>query len=138
MTTTHELAEKIDRVIREHVAALHAIAAEAVAQSFATVARSQPARGNAAAHAGAAAKAKRAQAPRRAPQELAALAERLDAAVRATPGETMATLATEVGASPRELQVAAARLKRAGRVRSAGQRQYTRYFPMTGDAPASA
>ncbi len=46
----------------------------------------------------------------------------------------MATLAPQVGASPRALQVSVARLKRAGRVRAVGQRQLTHYFPMTNTA----
>jgi hypothetical protein len=139
MTMTHELAAKIDQVIREHVAALHAIASEAVAQAFATTARNQASRGTAAAaDAPLPARAKKIPAPRRAPEVVAALAERLDAVIRATPGETMATLAPKVGVSGRELEVVVARLRRAGRVRSIGQRQHTRYFPMTGDTPVSA
>jgi GGDEF domain-containing protein len=74
-----------------------------VAQSFSSAARDQAARagGKAAARAGAPARpkvAKAAPAVRRAPDEIAALAERLDAAVRAAPGETMTTLAATVGA----------------------------------------
>jgi hypothetical protein len=49
----------------------------------------------------------------------------------------MTTLATLVGASPRALQVAVARLKRAGRVRKIGQRQQTRYFPLTSTLAAA-
>lgn len=66
-----------------------------------------------------------------------ALGERFYAALCRSPGETMTTLAPQVGASPRALQVAVARLKRAGRVRAVGQRQGTRYFPMT-TTPAAA
>ena len=68
---------------------------------------------------------------RRAPEELAELAERLFQAVSAKPGATMSTLASIVGATPKALGRPAALLKRTGRVRSAGQRQTTRYFPMT-------
>jgi len=49
----------------------------------------------------------------------------------------MATLAPQVGASPSALQVAVARLKRGNRVRAVGQRQFTRYFPMTNTAVAA-
>ena len=54
------------------------------------------------------------------------------------PGETMTTLAPQVGAPPRALHRAVARLKRVGRVRTVGQRQHTRYFPMTNVAAAWA
>jgi hypothetical protein len=143
MTTNDELARKIEGVIRDHLGALQEMVLRTVAQSFSSAARDQAARagGKAAARAGAPARpkvAKAAPAARRAPDEIAALAERLDAAVRAAPGETMTTLAATVGASPRALQVVVGRLKRAGRVRSVGQRQCTRYFPRTGGTEASA
>jgi hypothetical protein len=61
---------------------------------------------------------------------MAGLSERLYAAVCANPGALMTVLATHVGATPRELNRPALILKRAGRVRSVGQRAHTRYFPM--------
>jgi hypothetical protein len=67
-----------------------------------------------------------------------ALAERFYATLCRSPGETMATLAPQVEASPRALHVAVARLKRAGRVRAVGQRQHTRYFPMATTAATAA
>jgi hypothetical protein len=42
----------------------------------------------------------------------------------------MGVLAAQVGATPQELSLPAALLRRAGRVRTAGQKQNTRYFPM--------
>jgi hypothetical protein len=74
------------------------------------------------------------RAPRRAPEELAALGERFYSAVCATPGETMTFLAAQLGTTPRRLQRPVAHLKRAGRVRSVGERSHTRYFPLVGDA----
>ena len=68
--------------------------------------------------------------PRRAPAELSALSERLYAAICAHPGAAMGVLAAEIGATPRDLNRPATQLRRAGRVRSVGQRQSTRYFPM--------
>ncbi len=62
--------------------------------------------------------------------EMNALSERLYAAICANPGQNMATLAPVVGVSPRVLQVPRAKLKEAGRIRSVGSKQYTRYFPM--------
>ena len=69
-------------------------------------------------------------AKRRSPAELAALGEHLYSAVCSRPGETMSVLATEIGVSARELHKPMALLKSEGRVRSAGQRNHTRYFPM--------
>jgi hypothetical protein len=70
---------------------------------------------------------------RRAPEEIAALGERLYQAVCAKPGETMTVLMADVGGSARELQRPMALLKRAGRVRSVGARHLTRYFPMVNE-----
>ena len=68
--------------------------------------------------------------PRRSREELAALEERLYEAIRRHPGETMAVIAPAVGATAGELNRPATSLRGKGRVRSVGQRQYTRYFPM--------
>ena len=77
-------------------------------------------------------------APKRAAEELVALGEQFYVVLCRNPGERMTTLAPQIGASPGTLQVAVARLKSAGRVRSVGQRQHTRYFPLTNAAPAVA
>jgi hypothetical protein len=42
----------------------------------------------------------------------------------------MAALAAEVGATSEKLYLAMAKLRRDGRVRSVGQRNLTRYYPM--------
>ena len=68
--------------------------------------------------------------PRRSRKELAALEERLYQAICSHPGETMAVIAPAVGATGRELNLPATSLRNKDRVRSVGQRQYTRYFPM--------
>jgi predicted transcriptional regulator len=70
------------------------------------------------------------QRPPRSPEELARLEEQLYAAVCETPGETMIVLAARLGMPSRRLEVPIKRLKRAGRVRSVGQRNGARYFPM--------
>jgi DNA-binding Lrp family transcriptional regulator len=67
---------------------------------------------------------------------LEALGERFYRAVRKKPGETMTVLATEVGASARELHRAVTRLKQDGRVRAVGQRAQTRYFPLANETAA--
>ena len=68
-------------------------------------------------------------AARRSREEIDDLSNRFLDAVRASPGETMETLAPRVQVKAGLLQVPVARLKRAGRVKTVGQRQFTRYFP---------
>ena len=128
MTThsTHELQEQIERLVREHLAAQHRAVAAAVERAFAS--------------AGARPKLASVRAPggaRRAATEVSALAERLYEAVRAHPGETMHVIAAAVGQTPRALHRPMLHLKRQGRVRSAGQRHGTRYFPMTPNSKGS-
>jgi hypothetical protein len=53
-------------------------------------------------------------APRRGPEELVALGERFYTLLCQRPGETMTTLAPQVGVAPRVLQVAVGRLRRMG------------------------
>jgi hypothetical protein len=62
------------------------------------------------------------------------LGERLYAAICAQPGETMAVLAPRIGVRPRELHRPMTVLRDAGRIRSAGQKQQMRYFPMASGA----
>lgn len=125
-TTTKSLEQQIEsaveQLVREHLAACEASAASAVTAAFRRASNSSsksPRR-----------KSARAPAPRRSREELAALEERLYDAIRRHPGETMAVLAPAVGATARELNRPATSLRRQERVRSVGQRQYTRYFPM--------
>lgn len=123
MTTTADfqsLSLRIEQAIREHIAASQAAAAEAVKRAFdatATKATTVSARS-------------RVQGTRRARAEVAALAERLYQAVCARPGEGMVTLASDVGATVRELSLPMTHLRRAGRVRSVGERHLMRYFPL--------
>ncbi len=125
LTSIQGLEERIEQLVREHIEASRAAAAAAVARAFTEPggrSSTPTARRTAAAK-------RRPMSPRRTPEEVADLAERLCAAVHAAPGKMMATLAAEVGATPRELGVAVAHLRRADRVRTVGQRQSTRYFP---------
>jgi len=133
MTTNHDLAEQIEDLVRQHVDALRTAAAAAVAHAFATA----PPREAAPANGPSKGRKRTKTAPRRAPDELVALGEKFYVVLCRQPGETMATLAPQIGVAPRVLHVAVARLRRAGRVRAVGQRQQTRYFPMT-TAPATA
>jgi hypothetical protein len=114
------LETKIERLVREHLLAQQVVAKTAVERAFAMLApvpRVAPQR--------------RASFIRRAPSKVAELAEQLFEAVQACPGETMTVLAARVGEKPRALQRPMTHLKDAGRVRSAGERNFTRYFPMT-------
>lgn len=120
--TIEKLNTQIESLIREYVAAQRASVAAAVQRAFTS--SSAPSKPKPAAT------SSRAWGRRRPPTEVADLAERLFAAVRAHPGETMSVIAPEIGEPARMLNRPMANLKRAGRVRSAGQRSNTRYFPM--------
>lgn len=131
MISSDTLERQIEKVIQEHLAACHAVVAATVERVFAG-ARSEPASRPRQA------KAPSMRTPRRTPEDLAALGERLYAAVCAQPGETMTFLATQLGTTSRRLEGPVAQRKRAGRVRSVGERSHTRYFPLVGDKAVNA
>jgi hypothetical protein len=66
---------------------------------------------------------------RRTAAELDETCEKLCALVRARPGESIVTLAEDMGASAGTLQRPMAKLRTEGRVRSVGERHLMRYFP---------
>jgi hypothetical protein len=126
--TTTELERQIEQMVAAHVAELRKAAQGAVQRAFAaasaaapTVTPSRPL-------------AARTASKRRAGSELLALGERFFEALSRRPGETMVVLSAEVGASPRELHRAVARLREAGRVRTIGERSRMRYFPLSAKA----
>jgi hypothetical protein len=134
MHTTHTgvLESQIEELVRAEVAAIRRAVAAAVERGLRQVSSAAPkVRSGTASSA-----SKRAVGPRRAPSELAGLAERLYAAIRANPGAGMSVLAAQIGATPRELNQPAKHLREAGRVRSVGQRSATRYFPMVSKTAA--
>lgn len=112
------LEAKVARIVREHLAQQQVAARAALEQAFGLPAtpRGSPRR--------------RAAYVRRASHEVGELAERLFQAVKACPGETMTVLAARVGGKPRALHRPMMHLKATGQVRSAGERNFTRYFPM--------
>jgi len=118
--TPETLEMQIERLVREHLAAQQLEAKAAVERAFAAMTPVPPV-----------AVRRRAAHTRRASTEMADLAEHLFEAVQACPGETMTVIAARVGETPRALNRPMLHLKRAGRVRSAGERNFTRYFPMT-------
>jgi len=137
MTTSPDLAKQIEDLVRQHVDALRATAAAAVSRAFGAAKAAPPAQVSAPANTSTKPVRTRKQAaPRRAPDELVALGERFYAVLCQRPGETMTTLAPQVGVAPRVLQVAVARLRRDGRVRAIGKRQGTRYYPMAASPSA--
>jgi hypothetical protein len=114
------LEMQIERLVREHLVAQQTAAKMAIERAFAVMAPAPRATVR-----------RRAAFMRRPPATVAGLAERLFEAVQACPGETMTVIAARVGEKPRALQRPMLHLKDAGRVRSAGERNFTRYFPMT-------
>ena len=127
MTTNHDLGEQIEQLVWQHIAATRTAAAAAVERAFASVPQGGGTRPS---PEPAPRRPKSKAAPRRPSEEVVALSEQFYAVLCRHPGETMTTLAPQVGATPRALQVAVARLKDAGRVRAVGRRQGMRYFPM--------
>jgi hypothetical protein len=61
---------------------------------------------------------------------LADLCERLYQKIDEQPGQGMAAYAEALTVAPRDLGVVVGRLKKTGRVRTVGQRDRMRYFPM--------
>jgi len=128
--TIQDLGIKIEQLIQAHITASHQAATAALERAFATASFGTS------------------KAPRRtptapssrhrAPEEIAALGEQLYESVCAMPGETMAVLADRVGAASCDLHLPMTHLKRAGRVRAVGSRNFTRYFPLVGDAAQPA
>jgi hypothetical protein len=131
-TCRQSLEAKIEELVRAEMVGIRASVAAAVDRALATVGGDRPVPTRRRARS-------QTMSTRRTPEEVAELGERFAAAVAAMPGETMTTIAPQVGATPRELQLPVTGLKRAGRVRSVGKRQYTKYFPaaMSAAAPSA-
>jgi len=139
MTTHPDLSKQIEDLVRQHVEALQASAAAAVVRAFAAVPSPSSARASTSTSTQTRpARPRKKAAPRRGPEELVALGERFYTVLCHRPGETMATLAPQVGVAPRVLQVAVGRLRRDGRVRVIGKKQHTRYYPMATSASVRA
>lgn len=123
-TSHRDLEQRIEQLVREHIASIHRNTREALERAFAGGTSPRPGRVTQ----GTCCRPQQ----RRAPTEVSALGQRLYRAVCARPGEGMAVLAREIGASVRDLHRPMALLKKAGRVRHVGQRTLTRYFPRSG------
>ena len=124
---------EIERAVGQIVAASHAAALAALDRAF----DRRPRRGHPLGQRFPRAEHDRGEAngARRSVAELGALGERFLREVSAEPGQSMSVLAARVGVEPRALSRAVAHLRSQGRIRMAGQRQFTRYFP-TGELPS--
>jgi hypothetical protein len=134
------LEHQVERLVREHIAACHRAVTAAVERAFA-IERAlavERALGCSTTPPSKSRSAPRSASRARPPAELTALSERLYEAVCANPGVGMAALAAHLGTASGELRRPMALLKAAGRVRSAGQRQFTRYFPRVAKTSAAA
>jgi hypothetical protein len=117
-TSHRDLDQRIEQLVREHIATMQRSARQALERAFscpavATGAPRRPAREEAETSVEPGGK-------RRGPAEMSAVAERLYRVVCAHPGESMAALAAELAAAPSELQRPMALLRQARRVRSVG------------------
>ncbi|HHK41996.1 MAG TPA: hypothetical protein ENJ50_06210 [Planctomycetaceae bacterium] len=118
---TESLAEQIDKLVRGHLAQVQSEAEQAMRQAFAMTTKERKTRA-----------AKRAPAKRREPKEVAELAERLHARIVAEPGESMTVHSGHLGMAVRDLHRPMTLLRRAGRLRTTGVRNNTRYYPTPG------
>ena len=117
------LAEQIDKLVRDHLVEVQAEAALAVQRAFAATTTTTVTKPRS---------AKRAPSKRREAKEVAELAERLHARIVADPGESMAVHSRELGVGVRDLHRPMTLLRRAGRLRTTGVRNSTRYYPTPG------
>jgi hypothetical protein len=133
------LAAKIENLIQEHVEATRRAAADALERAFSGKERASICvRATTKTSTSRVSSGARKYGKRRTPAELGALADRLHQVVCDKPGERMSVLAPAVGVTSRELHHCVRQLKDVGRIRSAGQRSETRYFPMTERETAAA
>ncbi|NVJ03922.1 winged helix-turn-helix domain-containing protein [Myxococcus sp. AM001] len=121
--TPATLESKIERLLHEHLVEQQRLVKAAVERAFSVLAPAPSV-----------AMQRQGTRVRRSSGAVANLAKRLLEAVQACPGETMTVIAAHVGEKPRALHRPMMRLKHEGRVRSAGERNATRYFPMGGKA----
>ena len=123
MKNSADLTAQIENLVQAHLAAIRAEAAAAVARAFTEPTGSPGPRKRRMA-------AVTPTAPRRSREEIERLSDALLKFVEKKPGTMMATMAPQLGMAPRALQRPMELLKKAGRVRSVGQRGPTRYFPV--------
>jgi len=67
---------------------------------------------------------------KRSSAEVAAMTARLYETIDSQPGQTMGVLARAMDCEPKDLRVSIRKLMAGGRVKKAGERMHTTYFPM--------
>lgn len=136
MSTTafKNLHQQLESLLRAHLDAQRAALVAVIESAYATsTPRSlrRPRENAKSPGARAASRAKQGKHKRRPDTEIAALAERLCAAIEAEPGVGMTRLAAQLGVPSRELERPMTRLKFERRVKSVGRYHSTRYFPFS-------
>lgn len=126
--STERFEAEIAKAVSLILAASQAVATEALNEAFSRA--GQPGAAAAVPAPRATVAAGPASSSRRSTAEIAALQERIFDAIMASPGEPMSVLAPRVNSTPTALQVPVMRLKAAGRIKTVGTRQFTRYFPI--------
>ena len=128
-----QLASAIESLVASYLEEVRQTAREAVERSLSRrdVAR-RPAQRK-----GPRSRALNSESKRRTSAEIEATSERLCALVRAQPGESIITLAEEMGLPANALQRPMAKLRDESRVRTVGQRHLMRYFPAVAKATSA-
>jgi hypothetical protein len=116
---------RIDDRVDQLISSLNALVGDLALEALARKTRRTPRR---------TAKRRAPAQPRREPEQVAVLAEELYAQICKHPGETMVTLSQHMKVPPKDLSLPAGKLAKAGRIKKAGQRQFTRYFPIGQEA----
>jgi len=119
------IAARIDDRVDDLISSLNALVGELALEALARRTRQPPKH---------AVKRRSPAQPRREPEKVAVLTEELYAQICKHPGETMGTLSRHMKVPAKALSLPACKLAKAGRVKKAGQRQFTRYFPIGQEA----
>jgi len=114
---------RIDEHVDSLISSLNVLVGELAMEALARRTRRTPGRGSVV-------KRRSPARPPREPEEVAALAEELYAQICKHPGETMVVLSRHMKVLAKALSLPACKLAKAGRIKKAGQRQSTRYFPI--------
>jgi HEAT repeat protein len=123
-STPDQLANAIESLVASYINEVRQAAEQALARALCHRSAVRRPRGNRDRPA-----TPRSTAKRRTAAELEQACEQLCALVRARPGESIVTLAEEVGEPAAALQLPMAKLRADGRVRTVGERHLMRYYP---------
>lgn len=124
--STDELCRSIEHLVHQHLRECQRQVAAVVERTFrtATATATEPkSKSNPA-------KPRRESGARRTPAQLHELGERFHELLCKQPGCAITVYCAELGVTPRELHRPVAMLKRAKRLRSVGERQAAKYFPL--------